>query len=104
MGGGGAGPREANPTEGGGGGWDEVWVGEIGGYAVAWSTLSGRILRGLTEFGPAWLRRITGTLLGPASFVVNGVGAVLARLERSWHAGPFVLPMGLILVARRPPS
>jgi SAM-dependent methyltransferase len=84
--------------------WDEVSVGEIGGYAVAWATLSGRILRGLGEFGPAPFRRVAATLLPLASFVLNGVAGLLSRAERRWHAGPFILPMGLIVVARAPDS
>jgi SAM-dependent methyltransferase len=82
-------------------GWDEVWVGEIGGYTVAWATLSGRILRGLSESGPPLMRRLAGALLPAASFVLNAIAALLSRVERFWHRGPFILPMGLILVARR---
>jgi SAM-dependent methyltransferase len=83
-------------------GWDDAWVGEIGGYTTAWATLSGRILRGLSEFGSPLTRRIMGRLLPAASFVLNAIAAPLSRVERLWHLGPFVLPMGLILVARRP--
>ena len=82
-------------------GWDDVWVGEIGGYTVAWATLSGRILRGLSESGPPLLRRLAGALLPAASFALNAIAALLSRAERLWHRGPFILPMGLILVARR---
>ncbi len=83
-------------------GWDDVWVGEIGGYTVAWATLSGRILRGLSEFGPPLMRRTAGALLPAASLMLNAIAALLSRAERFWHSGPFTLPMGLILVARRP--
>jgi SAM-dependent methyltransferase len=82
--------------------WDEVSVGEIGGYTVAWATLSGRILRGLSEFGPSPVRRVGALMLPAASVVLNAIAALLSRLELRWHSGPFVLPMGLILVARRP--
>ena len=85
-------------------GWDDVSVEEIGGYAVAWATLSGRILRGLSEFGPPPLRRLTAALLPVASLGLNAVAAGLARLERLWHIGPFALPMGLMIVARAPAS
>ena len=81
--------------------WDDVWVGEIGGYTVAWATLSGRILRGLSESGPPLRRRLAGALLPAASFVLNAIAALLSRAERLWQRGPFILPMGLILVARR---
>lgn len=83
-------------------GWDEVRVGEIGGYTVAWATLTGRILRGLSEFGSPLVRGVARRLLPAASFVLNAVAALLSRTERLWHSGPFILPMGLILVARRP--
>jgi SAM-dependent methyltransferase len=83
-------------------GWDEVSVGEIGGYTVAWATLTGRILRGLSEFGSPVVRRGAGRLLPIAAFVLNAIAALLSRAEPLWHSGPFILPMGLILVARRP--
>ena len=82
--------------------WDDARIGEIGGYAVAWATLSGRILRGFGEFGPPLLRRVFAFLVPPAAWVMNGLAAVLSRGESRWHTGPFVLPMGLMLVARRP--
>jgi SAM-dependent methyltransferase len=82
--------------------WSELRVGEIGGYAVAWTTVTGRILRGFAEFGPPFTRRLAARMLPLASWVVNGIGALLSRAEVRWHSGPFVLPMGLILVARKP--
>ena len=92
------GPRLAELFEG----WDDVWVGEIGGYTVAWATL--------TRPDPARAERVRaaaaaqdgGRLLPAASFVLNAIAALLSRAERLWHRGPFILPMGLILVARRP--
>ncbi len=65
-------------------------------------TLSGRILRGLSEFGSPLARRVAGRLLPAASLVLNAIAAPLTRVERLWHSGPFVLPMGLILVGWRP--
>ncbi len=82
-------------------GWEKVSIEEIGGYSVAWATLSGRILRGLGEFGSPSLRRVTAALLPIACLALNLVAAALARLERLWHQGPFVLPMGLMVVATR---
>ena len=81
--------------------WSDVRVGEIGGYAVAWATITGRILRGFSEFGPSWSRSIASRLLPAASWVMNGVAAMLSRAELRWHSGPFVLPSGLIVRARR---
>ena len=83
-------------------GWDDVWVGEIGGYTVAWATLSGRILRGLSEFGPPLLRRWRAHSCRRHRSCSTRFAALLSRAERFWHRGPFILPMGLILVARRP--
>jgi SAM-dependent methyltransferase len=82
--------------------WDELSVGEIGGYTVAWATLSGRILRGLSEFGSPLVRRAAAWMLPAASLLLNAVAGLLTRLERLWHSGPFILPMGLIVVARHP--
>ncbi len=82
--------------------WSPLSVGEIGGYAVAWATISGRIVRGLGEFGPPWSRRIGAALVPPASWLVNAFGALISRAEVRWHSGPFIFPMGLIVVARRP--
>ena len=82
--------------------WSSVDVGPVGGYVVAWATLSGRILRGFGEFGPGWTRWIGRLLLPVSSWLLNGVGALLSRAESRWHSGPFDLPMGLMMVARRP--
>jgi SAM-dependent methyltransferase len=82
--------------------WGRLDVGEIGGYVAAWATISGRILRGFSEFGPPWSRRVGAALLPIASWILNGVAAVLSRAEVRWHTGPFLLPMGLMMVAGRP--
>lgn len=83
-------------------GWEDVAAAELGGYAIAWATLTGRILSGFAEFGPAWSRRVSAALLPLASTIVNGLAALLARAEHRWHTGPIVLPAGLMLTARRP--
>lgn len=82
-------------------GWEDVTAAELGGYAVAWGTLTGRILRGFAEFGPSWSRRLGSLLLAPLAVVVNGITALLSRAEHRWHTGPITLPMGLMLTARR---
>jgi SAM-dependent methyltransferase len=84
--------------------WTDLRLGEVGGYAVAWATLSGRILRGFADFGPSWSRRIGGVMLPVASWVMNRIAALISRAEVRWHTGPFILPSGLILTARRPDS
>ena len=84
------------------GGWDEVQVLENGGYSVAWATLSGRILRGIDELMPARARGPLKPLFVGAALVLNFVATLLTKGEARWHSGPFVLPMGLLLTARRP--
>ena len=83
-------------------GWDELRVWENGGYSVAWATLSGRILRGIEELLPAPARRLLKPLFTLATVGMNGVATLLVKGEARWHRGPFVLPMGLLLTARRP--
>jgi len=83
-------------------GWEQVEARELGGYAVAWAMVTGRVLRGFTEFGPRWSRSLASALLPAACFVLNGIAALLARAEPRWHTGPFTLPAGLMLTARRP--
>ena len=82
-------------------GWVTVDVDELGGYGVAWATLTGRIARGFGEFGPRWSRALFTALLPVASVLINGIAAVVTRAERRWHTGPIALPMGLMLEARR---
>jgi hypothetical protein len=87
------------------GGWEGVDVEEVGGYAVAWATQSGRILRGieesLTHRGGPW--RLVRPVFVPAYLAVNALALALDRFERRlWRPGPYVLPDHLMLVARRP--
>src|SRR4051794_22649948 len=82
-------------------GWEDVRLYENGGYSVAWATLTGRILRGFGEFGPPAARRALRPLLKPAAWVLNVIATALAHAEARWHTAPFVLPMGLLIVARR---
>jgi SAM-dependent methyltransferase len=82
-------------------GWDELRVWENGGYSVAWATLTGRILRGIDELLPAGARRALRPLFVAASLALNFVATLLTKGETRWQRGPFVLPMGLLLTARR---
>lgn len=75
---------------------------ENGGYSVAWATLTGRVLRGIDELLPPAARRALRPLFTTASLALNVVATLLAKGEARWHTGPFVLPMGLLLTARRP--
>ena len=82
--------------------WHEVRVRENGGYSVAWATLTGRILRGIDELLPQRARGPMKPLFTAATLVINFVATLLVKGEARWHRGPFVLPMGLLLTARRP--
>jgi SAM-dependent methyltransferase len=84
--------------------WEEIWVGENGGYAAAWATVTGRVLRGVHEFGPAGRRRLTGPLLPLAYRAVNAVGLRLEQFEEQNFTGPYAMPAGITLIARRPPE
>jgi hypothetical protein len=68
---------------------------------VAWATLTGRILRGFQEALPRPAQRLLGPFFGAAAYAVNVVGTLLVRAEPRWHEGPFILPMGLLVRARR---
>jgi SAM-dependent methyltransferase len=83
-------------------GWEEVVVRENGGYSVTWATVTGRVVRGVDELLPARVRRALHPVFVAAYVVVNGAATALTRGEARWHKGPFILPMGLLLTARRP--
>lgn len=83
-------------------GWDELRVWENGGYVVAWATLTGRILRGIDELLPTGAHWASRPLFVAANLALNLVATLLTKGEARWHTGPFVLPMGLLLTARRP--
>jgi SAM-dependent methyltransferase len=83
-------------------GWDEVRLMENGGYSVTWATVTGRVMRGVVELSPARARRWLGVPLKLGALLVNFVGTVLARSELRWHTGPYMLPFGLTVTARRP--
>lgn len=85
-------------------GWDEVSVNEVGGYAVAWATLTGRILRAAEELlaRRAGWRRIARPLFTPLYLALNAAAVLLDRFERRlWRPSPHVLPADLMLTARR---
>ena len=83
-------------------GWDGVQVWENGGYAVAWATLTGRIISRLQWVLPARARRLLAPLLPAVYVAMNVLATGLAKGEARWYHGPYVLPMGLLLTARRP--
>ena len=85
--------------------WEDVEVVEVGGYAVSWALLTGRMLRATTETAAARLgaERAVRPLLAAGSLVVNGMALAFDRFERrSWRPTPYALPADLLLTARRP--
>jgi SAM-dependent methyltransferase len=87
-----------------GAGWSDVEIEEVGGYAVGWATLSGRILRAAEELishrGGIWSR--AGRLFEPLYAALNAVALIIDRFERRlWRPLPFVFPDHVLLTARR---
>jgi SAM-dependent methyltransferase len=82
--------------------FEDVRVVENGGYSVSWATLTGRIVFGVEQR----LGRVARALLRPlfvaAYLAINAVGEGLDRVERRTPPGSYVLPMNLMLTARRP--
>jgi SAM-dependent methyltransferase len=87
-------------------GWADVRVLEQGGRGVAWATLTGSLLhRAEARLGsvrPA--RRPVRAVFAALYLLVNGVGWCFELLERRYATGGQVLPMNLLLRARRPPE
>jgi SAM-dependent methyltransferase len=83
--------------------WDDVDVTENGGYAVTWTTLTGRMFdmlqRAVGHSPIGWLAR---PFFAAAFVFTNGVGVVLDRLERRYFRSDLTLPMNLLVTARRP--
>jgi SAM-dependent methyltransferase len=81
--------------------WDDVEVMENGGHAVAWATLTGRMLDMLQRA----LGRFPGAVLWPlfalGYLITNGIGTVLDRIERRYFRGPLTLPMNLLVTGKR---
>lgn len=86
-------------------GWEEVETAEIGGHAVSWALLSGRIMRSVEEWTRSRSRfawRLRG-LFGIAYLAINVIAGLVDRFERRlWRPEPHVLPADMILTARRP--
>lgn len=85
-------------------GFDDVHVTENGGYSVSWSTLTGRIVYGVEERLPRAARLLLHPLFVLAYLGINAVGAALDAVERRTPPGAVILPMNLMLTARRPAS
>ena len=84
-------------------GWEDVEVVENGGYAVAWATLTGRILNMLQRAtGRSALRRLLSPAFSFMYLLINGLAIWLGRLERRHFRGKYTLPMNLRVTACRP--
>jgi SAM-dependent methyltransferase len=84
-------------------GWRDVEVRQNGGRAVAWATLSGRIVdiareRLTRRLGFPWVWR---TIAAGSYLAINTVAWMLERHGR-FDADRYVLPMNLMLTARHP--
>ena len=86
------------------GGFDDVRVVENGGYAVTWATLTGRIVFGVEQRMGGVARRLLRPLFVAAYLAINAVGSGLDRVEGRTPPGSYILPMNLMLTARRPAS
>jgi SAM-dependent methyltransferase len=83
--------------------WDDVEVVENGGYAVAWATLTGRILSMLQRaVARSSVRRVLSPAFSFMYLLINGLATGLGRLERRHFVGRHTLPMNLRVTGRRP--
>lgn len=86
-------------------GWTSVEVREVGGHAVSWALLTGRIAIAVEERARersryAWRLR---PLFAAGYLAMNAIAGVVDRYERRrWRPEPHVLPADLILTARKP--
>jgi SAM-dependent methyltransferase len=86
-------------------GWSEVQAHEVGGYAVSWSLLTGRIMQAAEESARersrlAWRLR---PLFAAAYAAMNAIAVLADRFERRiWRPRPYVLPPDILLTARKP--
>lgn len=86
------------------GAWESVEVVEVGGYAVSWALLTGRLLRAVHEALEPQIRpRGAARPVFAASCVMMNAAAVLFdRFERLvWRPAPYALPPDLLLIARK---
>jgi SAM-dependent methyltransferase len=81
--------------------WDEVEVTENGGFAVSWAYLTGRIVLGVEEHLPSAAAKLGRPFFVAAYVVINALGALLDRFERRQPPRRHILPMNIMLVARR---
>lgn len=84
-------------------GWGEVRVIESGGRSVAWTLLTGTILRACES---TLARRLHHGLVtrafGLVYLALNGLGMLMDAIERPRRHPSMTLPPNLMLTARRP--
>ena len=87
-------------------GWDEVEAREVGGYAVSWALLTGRILRaGEEKLSARGAGALARPLFAAVYLAMNAIAILADRFERRiWRPDPYALPPDLLLTARRPPG
>ena len=84
-------------------GWDDVVVVENGGRAVAWTLLTGTLLRASEEeLGRRLPRPLVAAVFAPAYAALNGVGAALDAIEQRRRHPRTVLAPNIMLTATRP--
>ena len=83
--------------------WDDVEVVENGGRGVTWATVTGDTVdlleQGLVRRLPA--ARVTRPVFAATYLAINAIGAQIERAERRFARTTFVLPMNLLVRARR---
>jgi SAM-dependent methyltransferase len=83
--------------------WDDVAVIENGGRAVAWTLLTGTLLRACEEeLGRRLPRAVVRASFALACIGLNGVGAAADAVERRHRHPRHVLAPNVMLTARRP--
>jgi SAM-dependent methyltransferase len=81
-------------------GWEDVDVIENGGRAVSWTTVTGSLAQLVEVHLPGGVRPAFAAFY----LALNGVGALLHRLEGRLARSSLTLPMNLLLTAKRPAS
>lgn len=84
--------------------WDDVEVTENGGRVVTWVSVTTSLLRTIEKRipGRGGASRLARLPFTAGYLALNGVGVVLADLERSRARGPLALPTNLLVQARKP--
>jgi SAM-dependent methyltransferase len=83
--------------------WEEVRVIENGGRSVAWTLLTGTMLRACESTLARRLHRgLVTRAFRPVYIALNALGALMDRIERPRRHPYMTLPPNLMLTARRP--